>query len=73
MNGVKVKERENIEGAIRRFKRTCEKTITEVKGRRVYEKPSDARKRKVNALKRQRFREVILEKKYGTHYKKPKK
>lgn len=49
MPGVKVKENESIENALRRFKKQCEKAgiLTEVKRREFYEKPSVKKKRKI--------------------------
>lgn len=48
MPSVRLKEHENVEGAIRRFKRTCEKagTLAELRKREAYEKPTTERKRK---------------------------
>lgn len=51
MPSVKVKENESFDMAMRRFKRTCEKagTLTEVRRREFYEKPTSERKRKAAA------------------------
>ena len=48
MAGVRVKENEPIESAIRRFKKQCEKAgiLAELRKREHYEKPSVKRKRK---------------------------
>ena len=48
MPGIRVKENEPFEVAIRRFKRTIEKTglLTELRAREFYEKPTSERKRK---------------------------
>lgn len=48
MPRIRVKEGENLEYAIRRFKRACEKAgvITEFRRREFYEKPTAIRKRK---------------------------
>lgn len=48
MPRIRVKEGENLEYAIRRFKRACEKAgvITEFRRREFYEKPTTIRKRK---------------------------
>ena len=48
MPGVRVKENEPIESAIRRFKKQCEKAgiLSELRKREHYEKPSVKRKRK---------------------------
>lgn len=51
MPSVRVKENESFEAAIRRFKRTIEKTglLTELRAREFYEKPTAERKRKLAA------------------------
>jgi small subunit ribosomal protein S21 len=52
---VKLREGEAFEGALRRFKKQCEKAgiLTEVRKREHYEKPSVRRKRKaIAAVKR---------------------
>jgi len=48
---VRVKENEPFEVAMRRFKRTVEKTglLTELRSREYYEKPTAVRKRKLAA------------------------
>jgi small subunit ribosomal protein S21 len=62
MTGVRIRENESIESAIRRFKKTCEKAgiLAELRKREHYEKPSIKKKRKAiaarkRALKRARF------------------
>ncbi len=55
MPSVRLKEHESVEGAIRRFKRTCEKAgvLAELRKREAYEKPTAERKRmKAAAVKR---------------------
>lgn len=51
MPGIRVKENEPFEVAIRRFKRTIEKAgvLTELRSREFYEKPTSERKRKLAA------------------------
>ena len=51
MPGIRLKENEPFEVAIRRFKRTVEKTglLTELRAREFYEKPTAERKRKLAA------------------------
>ena len=52
---VRVKENEPFDVALRRFKRTIEKTglLTELRAREFYEKPTTERKRaKASAVKR---------------------
>ena len=48
---VRLKENEPFEAALRRFKRTIEKTglLTELRAREFYEKPTSERKRKAAA------------------------
>ena len=56
MPAIRLKENEPFEVAIRRFKRTVEKTglLTELRAREFYEKPTAERKRKLAAaVKRQ--------------------
>ncbi len=56
MPSVRIKENENFDAALRRFKRACEKAgvLTEVRRREFYEKPTQERKRKrAAAVKRQ--------------------
>jgi small subunit ribosomal protein S21 len=59
MPAVRVRENEPFEGALRRFKRTCEKAgvLTDVRKKEFFEKPSMERKRKrAAAVKRQQKR-----------------
>ena len=59
MTSVRLKENEPFEVAMRRFKRTIEKTglLTELRAREFYEKPTQERKRKLAAaVKRQHKR-----------------
>ena len=51
MPGVKVKENEPFEYAMKRFKKACEKAgiLSEIRKRQHYEKPSVKRKRKAIA------------------------
>src|SRR6266581_3617400 len=51
MTGVRVRENESIESAIRRFKKLCEKAgiLAELRKREHYEKPSVKRKKKAIA------------------------
>jgi small subunit ribosomal protein S21 len=56
MPGVRVRENEYFDAALRRFKRACEKAgvLTELRRREFYEKPTQERKRKAAAaVKRQ--------------------
>jgi small subunit ribosomal protein S21 len=56
MPSVRIRENEYFDGALRRFKRVCEKAgiFTELRQREFYEKPTAERKRKkAAAIKRQ--------------------
>ena len=54
MTGVKVRDDESFERALRRFNKFCEKAgiLTDIKKHMHFEKPSEARKRKMAAAKR---------------------
>ncbi|QKV57780.1 MAG: 30S ribosomal protein S21 [Dechloromonas sp.] len=64
MPNIRVKENEPFEVAIRRFKRTVEKTglLTELRAREFYEKPTAERNKAAAAVKRQhkRLRSLTL-------------
>lgn len=64
MNGVIVRHDEPFEKALKRFSKTCERAgiLSDVKKYRHFEKPSEERKRKINAAKRKRIRD---EKRFG--------
>ena len=51
---IKVRDGENYESALRRFKRDCEKAgiLSEVRRREAYEKPSVRRKKKSLAARK---------------------
>ena len=59
MAGIRVKEGESFEAALRRFKKKCEKAgiLSDLRKHRHYEKPSERRKRKLNAARRKNRRE----------------
>ena len=61
MAGVRIKDNEPIESAIRRFKKQCEKAgiLAELRKREHYEKPSVRRKRKALAAKKRVLRRVV--------------
>ena len=56
MTGVKVRENESLDSAIRRFKRQCTKDgiIGDIKKREAYEKPSVKRKKKEEAARKRK-------------------
>ncbi|MCF6236119.1 MAG: 30S ribosomal protein S21 [Gammaproteobacteria bacterium] len=60
MPSVRLKEHEPFEVALRRFKRTCEKagTLSEVRRREYYEKPTSVRKRKAAAAVKRQMKKV---------------
>jgi small subunit ribosomal protein S21 len=59
MNGIFVREDEAFEKALRRFTKTCERAgiLSDIKKYRHFEKPSEERKRKMNASRRKKVRE----------------
>jgi small subunit ribosomal protein S21 len=60
MAGVRVKENEPIEVAIRRFKKQCEKAgiLSELRKREHFEKPSVRKKKKMLAAKKRYLRRL---------------
>ena len=54
MPGIKIREDESFESALKRFKKQCEKTgiLSEVRKREHFEKPSLKKKRKALAAKK---------------------
>lgn len=60
MPTVRVKENEPFEVALRRFKRTIEKSglLTELRAREFYEKPTSERKRKKSAAIKRHFKRL---------------
>ncbi|PRY96533.1 SSU ribosomal protein S21P [Jezberella montanilacus] len=57
---VRLKENEPFEAALRRFKRTIEKTglLTELRAREFYEKPTAERKRKGAAAVKRHYKRI---------------
>ena len=57
---VRLKENEPFEVALRRFKRSIEKTglLTELRAREFYEKPTWERKRKAAAAVKRHYRRI---------------
>lgn len=62
MPSVTVRDNENFERAFRRFTKACEKAglMSEIKKRQHFEKPSERRKRKLNAARRKQRRMMLL-------------
>ena len=58
MPEVRVRENENIESALKRFKKKIQKAgiLSEIKRRERYEKPSVKRKRKSEAARKRRVK-----------------
>jgi len=54
MPGIKIRENESFENALKRFKKQCEKTgiLSEIRKREHFEKPSIKRKKKALAAKK---------------------
>jgi len=54
MTGVRVRDDESFQKALRRFNKFCEKTgiLSDIKKHQHFEKPSERRKRKLNAARR---------------------
>jgi small subunit ribosomal protein S21 len=60
MTGVRVRDGESFESAVRRFKKQCEKAgiLSELRKREHYEKPSVKRKRKALLAKKRASKKV---------------
>ena len=63
MPGVKVRENESFDNALKRFKKQCEKAgvLSEVRKREYYEKPSVKRKRKALAARKRILKKMRKE------------
>lgn len=66
MTGVKVRDDESFEKALRRFNKFCEKTgiLTDIKKHQHYEKPSETKKRKLAVAKRKARRIQMMQDNY---------
>jgi small subunit ribosomal protein S21 len=60
MPGIKVKDNEPFEYAMKRFKKACEKAgiLSEIRKRQHYEKPSVRRKRKAIAAHKRALKKM---------------
>jgi len=60
---TRVRETENLEAALRRFKRLCERSgvLSEAKRRQEYEKPSVRKKRKLIAARKKHLKRLAKE------------
>jgi small subunit ribosomal protein S21 len=58
MSEVRIGKTESIDSALRRFKRSCQKSgvLSEVRKREHYEKPSVKRKKKSEAARKRKFK-----------------
>ncbi|MBR2671914.1 MAG: 30S ribosomal protein S21 [Oscillospiraceae bacterium] len=58
MAEVRVKEGESLDSALRRFKRSCQRSgvLAEVRKREHYEKPSVRRKKKSEAARKRKYK-----------------
>jgi small subunit ribosomal protein S21 len=63
LTGVRVRDDESFERALRRFNKFCEKSgiLSDYKKHQHFEKPSETRKRKMAAAKRKTRRARFLE------------
>ncbi len=54
MPQVTIGDNESLESALKRFKRQCERSgyMAEIRKNRYFEKPSDRKKRRMNAARR---------------------
>ena len=55
---IRVKEKESLDSALRRFKKSCARSgiMQEVRKREAYEKPSVRRKKKSEAARKRKFK-----------------
>ncbi|NIO17717.1 MAG: 30S ribosomal protein S21 [Deltaproteobacteria bacterium] len=60
MPGVKVREGESFEMALKRFKKQCERAgiLSEIRKREYYEKPSVKKKKKMLAAKKRALKKM---------------
>ncbi|OGT30692.1 MAG: 30S ribosomal protein S21 [Gammaproteobacteria bacterium RIFCSPHIGHO2_12_FULL_35_23] len=60
MPGIRIKDHEAFDSALRRFKRICEKAgvLTEMRRHEFYEKPTWKRKRKAAAAKKRLLKRI---------------
>ena len=66
MPGVRVRDNESFEKALKGFTKSCEKAglMSDIKKHQHFEKPSERRKRKINTARRKQRRLMMLEKRY---------
>ncbi|HNW58061.1 MAG TPA: 30S ribosomal protein S21 [bacterium] len=63
MPGVRIRENEPFERALKRFTKACEKAglMSDIKKHQHFEKPSERRKRKLNAARRKMRKLQMME------------
>jgi small subunit ribosomal protein S21 len=63
MAGIRVKEGESFEGALKRFKKKCEKAgiLSDLRRHQYFEKPSERKKRKEAAARRKMLKNQALQ------------
>lgn len=63
MTGVRVREDETFEKALRRFNKSCERNgiLADIKKHQHFEKPSERKKRKMAAARRKVRRQQMME------------
>jgi len=63
MPGVKIRENESFDNALKRFKKQCEKAgiLSEVRKREYYEKPSVKKKKKALAARKRLLKKIRKE------------
>jgi small subunit ribosomal protein S21 len=63
MPGVRIRENEPFERALKRFTKSCEKAglMSDIKKHQHFEKPSERRKRKLNAARRKMRKLQMME------------
>ena len=61
MSEVKVGKNESLDSALRRFKRTCQRSgvMSEIRKHEHYEKPSVRRKKKSEAARKRKWKKLI--------------
>lgn len=61
MPGITVREGDSFEGALKKFKKQCEKAgiLNELRKREAYDKPSVARKKKAIAARKRSVKKVF--------------
>jgi len=66
LTGVRVRDDESFERALRRFNKFCEKAgiLSDIKKHQHYEKPSEAKKRKMAAARRKARRTKYRDNRY---------